>query len=272
METFKEKEAMDVNSRYKKLDLTKIDGNANVFIVGDIHGRYSMLKNVLYHSGYEDERDYVFAVGDLIDRGDENLQVVQFFTSHPRRFSVRGNHEDMMLDQFSREMWVQNGGYETLMELHNNFYDEEWLKDQLRHLPYIIDVTTRKGEFRVVHAEIPCHITEKEFQKEVLMQSTHIWETLLWSRKNSVIFRDRQFLKDDDPRTNIVEKMESMMGEINNSLENNHEILCFCGHTPVRDPVILPNKINLDLGMRDMAIYNFTYNSVVRYSDNADET
>ena len=262
---------MDINYRYKKLDLTDISENTNIFIVGDIHGRYSMLNNVLYHFGYDDSKDYVFAVGDLIDRGDENLKVVQFFTSgHPRRFSVRGNHEDMVLSPLSRDMWLSNGGYDTLLELGNNYYDEKWLCDQIYDLPYVIDVFTKKGNFRVVHAEIPCHISEKEFQKEVLMQSTHIWETLLWSRKNSVIFRDRQFLKDDDPRTNIVERMEGMMEEITNSLRNNHEVLCFCGHTPVRDPVILPNKINLDLGMKDMAIYNFTYNSVVRYSDNAD--
>jgi len=261
---------MDVKDRYVKIDLLDIPETANIFIVGDVHGRYSMLNNVLYHSGYEDGRDYLFAVGDLIDRGDENLKVIQFFTGgHPRRFSTMGNHEEMVLDPRSRDMWLQNGGYETLMELHNNFFDEEWLQHQLKNLPYIIDVTTKKGVFRIVHAEIPCHTTEKEFQEEVLKQYSSIWETLLWSRRNSVIFRDRQFLKDDDPRTNIVEKMEGMMAEVVNSLENNHEVLCFTGHTPVKDPVILPNKINLDLGMKDMAIYNYTYDSIVRYSDNS---
>ena len=46
-----------------------VPDNVNIFFIGDIHGEYDMMMDAIKLAGYEEGRDYVFCVGDLIDRG-----------------------------------------------------------------------------------------------------------------------------------------------------------------------------------------------------------
>ena len=62
-------------------------------VVGDIHGCFDELLFLIGQAGLCDG-DRIVAVGDLIDRGDQAWQVVDFFMSKPEsRFAVCGNHE-----------------------------------------------------------------------------------------------------------------------------------------------------------------------------------
>ena len=64
---------------------------------GDIHGCYSLLMNTLSQVGFDFENDLLVAVGDLVDRGPQNLECIElldqsWFTS------IRGNHEDLCIN------------------------------------------------------------------------------------------------------------------------------------------------------------------------------
>jgi len=68
----------------------------NDYIVGDIHGNRECLDEVLK---IITPNDRLFIVGDLIDRGEDNLGVLARLREHPGNiFAVRGNHEQMVLD------------------------------------------------------------------------------------------------------------------------------------------------------------------------------
>lgn len=66
---------------------------ARTLIVADIHGCHDELLALVDLAGLT-EADRIVAVGDLVDRGTQSWEVVDFFRSRPEsRFSVRGNHE-----------------------------------------------------------------------------------------------------------------------------------------------------------------------------------
>lgn len=78
---------------YKKIDLSSYNA---IRIIGDIHGCYTVLQEYLNKvCGILDDEFYIF-VGDYIDRGLENVDVLKFLISIKDRKNVlllEGNHE-----------------------------------------------------------------------------------------------------------------------------------------------------------------------------------
>lgn len=82
----------------RKIDL---NGYKKVHHIGDIHGCYTALSEYFeVNGGFKDDEFYIFC-GDFIDRGLENVQVLQFLLSLYEKSNVRlleGNHE--------RSLWI----------------------------------------------------------------------------------------------------------------------------------------------------------------------
>ena len=64
----------------------------NTFIIGDIHGCYTELLDLLDKAGVGDD-DLVVSVGDLVDRGPEPGAVVDLFRARANSVVIMGNHE-----------------------------------------------------------------------------------------------------------------------------------------------------------------------------------
>ena len=96
----------------------------DVIAVGDIHGRFDLLEKFL--ETVKDSGATVIFLGDLIDRGPDDLNVlktVSTLTQDPDSwglqsvYALRGNHEQLFLDaakvggwRSNLSLWVQNGG------------------------------------------------------------------------------------------------------------------------------------------------------------------
>lgn len=63
-----------------------------MLVVGDIHGCYQELLDLLDRAGLGPD-DTVLAVGDIVDRGPDSGQVLDFFRTRPGARSIQGNHE-----------------------------------------------------------------------------------------------------------------------------------------------------------------------------------
>jgi serine/threonine protein phosphatase 1 len=61
-------------------------------VIGDIHGCHIELQALLDKAGLGDG-DTLLAVGDIVDRGPETPQVLDFFRDTPRTLTLLGNHE-----------------------------------------------------------------------------------------------------------------------------------------------------------------------------------
>jgi serine/threonine protein phosphatase 1 len=90
--------------------------------VGDVHGRYDLLSQLLTKiEATEKDFTYVF-LGDMIDRGPDSFKVVDTIKKLTEKghIALLGNHEDMALQYYRNkvvdrnDIWQYNGGDKTI--------------------------------------------------------------------------------------------------------------------------------------------------------------
>lgn len=72
-------------------------------ILGDIHGCYAELRELLDKAGLSGD-DEIIALGDMVDRGPDSPRVLDFFCTRPNTRSLMGNHERKHLRSFRGEI------------------------------------------------------------------------------------------------------------------------------------------------------------------------
>jgi len=89
------------------------------YVIGDIHGCYQSLVNMLKLIG--DTDDTIIFLGDYIDRGPDSKKVVdlivQLKKELPRVITLLGNHESMFLrflNGMDHKLFLRSGGQNTL--------------------------------------------------------------------------------------------------------------------------------------------------------------
>lgn len=88
---------------------------ANMFVVGDLHGCYDLLVKELEQAKFNRETDLLISVGDLIDRGSQNLECLRL-VKEPWFKMVQGNHDQMAIEGLLNNnldllhCWILNGG------------------------------------------------------------------------------------------------------------------------------------------------------------------
>lgn len=93
------------------------------FVVSDVHGFYSILKDELDKAGFiQNNKNHTLIIcGDLFDRGPEAYNLLRYLNATQNKIIVRGNHEDLMLSMIERKAPGQhdviNGTYDTAMQL-----------------------------------------------------------------------------------------------------------------------------------------------------------
>ena len=78
---------------------------ARTIVVGDIHGCYDELRDLLERASFGGD-DRVVCVGDLIVKGEKNREVLELFASDARFSSVLGNHDRAVM-----RFWEENTAY-----------------------------------------------------------------------------------------------------------------------------------------------------------------
>jgi len=141
---------------YRRIPL---DTARRYLVVGDLHGRFKTLNDLLAKAKYAPEHDVLISVGDLIDRGPRSVEVVEFFTA-AERHAVRGNHEQMVLNPenwFDVWNYPPNGGPATRKSLRNSRRDISWLHNAVSNYPVCLDIGDHDdpGAVRTDHAEQP---------------------------------------------------------------------------------------------------------------------
>lgn len=96
---------------------------ASFFAIGDIHGRYDLLCELLSQIDPDNNQQLIF-LGDYVDRGPASAQVLEHLyrmaQERPERVvCLLGNHEKMMLEFIDDPLgrgarWLRNGGVDTL--------------------------------------------------------------------------------------------------------------------------------------------------------------
>lgn len=103
-----------------------------LFVVSDIHGHCTLLKNTLREAGFDskNEEHLLVCCGDYFDRGTENLEVLKFLDRIENKVMLRGNHEDMLLEIFQTGRLKPhnyiNGTVETIVEFFGKYALDEF--------------------------------------------------------------------------------------------------------------------------------------------------
>ena len=87
-----------------------LDSGNRIWIIGDIHGYKSTL-DLLISKLELNPDDIVVCLGDMIDRGPDSVGVVELFENSDNLFVIKGNHEEMLLLDWSKTNG--NGSYSS---------------------------------------------------------------------------------------------------------------------------------------------------------------
>jgi hypothetical protein len=119
--------------------------NSRTIVVGDIHGCYDELMELLEQVSFS-ETDRVVCVGDLITKGPKSREVLQLFMSDSRFSTVIGNHDLALRRRWlGEEIDLKPAQKEAHKELKG---EKDAYTAFLCTLPFIIDL----GTHLVVHA------------------------------------------------------------------------------------------------------------------------
>jgi serine/threonine protein phosphatase 1 len=218
------------------------------FIVGDIHANIKRLRTALESVDFDESQDRLFSIGDLIDRGSNNLTILKMLYEKPWFYAIRGNHEQMLIDRFElprispglaqaktrfdAEYLHQHNGGRWFDNLRSSLAKQR-IYQNLSALPYAITLETEYGDIGLVHAEVPEICNSWEGFLERLEDDKRVRHECIWNRDAIMdVF---------DPYAGdyFVEQYERVVEGI---------LATIHGHTPVKKPIVCGNQVWIDTG------------------------
>lgn len=154
------------------------------FVVGDIHGMFDALGELLSVVEFDPHKDRLFSVGDLVDRGPLSRDAADWI-KQPWFHAIRGNHDDMLMlagtDNIDIQLHVINGGTWWYARTDK---EKDALVKAMSTLPIAIEIDTDDGTVGLVHAEVP--FSDWTQFKEALQNPgeniDHFLHYAMWSR------------------------------------------------------------------------------------------
>lgn len=136
-----------------------------IYVISDVHGHYTefirLLKKVRFCEG-----DKLYLLGDVVDRGTENLKMLEFCRSRSNVILLKGNHELFMqryLEGSLRlvENWKFWGGDTTLKELEKLSKEKcgEWFR-YLQNLPHWQSIEKNGKRYLLTHSGFSVEICD----------------------------------------------------------------------------------------------------------------
>ncbi len=113
--------------------------NDNVIAIGDVHGCYDELKELINQlAKYSGTHKLVF-LGDYIDRGPDSKKVLEFLIEIREKIwdedviFLKGNHEELFIaslygERDAENIWLRNGGTTTVLSFHKKI-GESYIDD-----------------------------------------------------------------------------------------------------------------------------------------------
>ena len=119
------------------------------YIVGDVQGCITSLKNLLAKIHFSYDSDRLFFLGDVVNRGENNLETMKFILSHQNNFDmVLGNHDiHLIACHFDSKKIKKSDNFDDILD--SNLRNK--IIEYLLNRPLAIEL----GGSILVHAGIP---------------------------------------------------------------------------------------------------------------------
>lgn len=147
-----------------------------VYVTSDLHGiPVAQLEVLLAQAGFGED-DYLFILGDVIDRGEHGVEILKWLLDQPNVQLLLGNHEAMLLscrfifDEITQERmatvtdtdlsllanWMQNGAAPTVKALRQLYRERPdtvgYILEYLEEAPMYETVSVGGRDFLLCHA------------------------------------------------------------------------------------------------------------------------
>ncbi len=167
-----------------------------IYVISDLHGwPLDKVKGLFKKAGFNDS-DYCFVLGDVIDRGEHGVELLQWLMVQPNIQLILGNHEIMMLackslmkeitddsidgisgeDIENYELWCINGGDTTVKGLRKLSGEQ---RDDiicfLEDCPFYDEIEVKGKKYLLCHSGLGNY----EPGKPIWQYSVH---DLVWNR------------------------------------------------------------------------------------------
>lgn len=104
-----------------------------VFVIGDIHGRYEAVLEVLKKSKFNYKKDTLIVLGDVSDGGYNTYEVVEELLKIDNLILLMGNHDEWFVNHiktgWADEIWIQQGGANTLRSYGGKVIEADFMTD-----------------------------------------------------------------------------------------------------------------------------------------------
>lgn len=200
--------------------------NGRDFVIGDIHGCFDAVREVMELAAFDESSDRLFSVGDLVDRGPDSEECIDWIAK-PWFHAVRGNHEQMAIGvaagKHDLALYLCNGGG-WFLSLDDS--RQKLIADCLDSLPVCIEVETDNGPTGIVHADI----------------GGNDWHGFVSDLVGPISNNRRKSMLED-----ALWCRERIKGNRDGNVDGLFAM--YVGHTPVRDfPTNMGNVIYVDTG------------------------
>ncbi len=179
-----------------------------IYVSSDWHGcPLATVKALLAKADFSED-DFLFVLGDVIDRGEHGVELLEYIMDQPNIELLRGNHEQMLLScaflfeeitessigsltpgsMHALHVWKMNGARPTLDALSRRTPERRRdILDFLTDTPIYDTVTAGGRDFLLVHGGL-C----RDENGRILRLDECDPESLLWTRPEltTVYFRD----------------------------------------------------------------------------------
>ena len=143
------------------------------YVISNIHGQYEKFKSLLAQISFK-ESDTLYILGDLLDYGEESMELIADLSIRLNVFCIAGEHDYLaarMLKGFSNMLqsgaapsedyiaemtaWVQDGGQPTLEAFRSLDADQrEGVIEYLEEMTLFEEVEVKGERYLLVHAGI----------------------------------------------------------------------------------------------------------------------
>lgn len=197
------------------------------FFIGDIHGDFDGLIKELNNKGVTD-KDYLIFLGDLINRGNQNLEVLNFLKirkskNKEKTIILFGNHDYFFCNYFYEKSKVNESfvkkfcGWTSSVEKKVIYSYAKWLYNNCQYYEEILFDNKKIG---AVHAQVP------EDDWEILVEDLEFClSDILCSFSRYNAFKNNE-------KVNKIKNID----------------LVVSGHVPVKDVFVIENSVFIDTG------------------------
>ncbi len=216
-----------------------MNNTPKLFFATDFHGHYrelmGLMQTLYVHADFQPERDTFVAGGDYAEGGPDSRQVIEWCmdmaAKHPHWVFLKGNHCDMLLDAVRHDSriyhsfyqwWDQGGAATAASYLSAQPERSDYERAIMQPADYLPAAHLDWLEARPLIHETDRYLFVHAGLRPGLPLAAQTQEDLLWIRED--------FIQSDD----------AFGGK-----------RVIAGHTAMKKPLVLPNKIMIDTMLHD---------------------